>query len=265
MKKNKTDLVPMENLRTLEDNYYDSIDSDPRFSTEVDPTNRYHFSEAQKEFIAYYAQFKNIPLAAKLANIDEDLAISYYNTYNVKMEIRRINLALNHRAFATRMMNIDELGGYLTSLIIGDNVAEADKIGTRDKLQAAKMIMELNKMKQEGISDPDKIIDAVDIQEDLSSLSVDTIQKLLESTKKKDGNRERKEELIEEINDINNGLSAEEINHLKTLPTSELLNILEETNKVIEEKKDKKEEIEEDSDDSIDILKNKIMSLRGEN
>ena len=111
-KKTNQPLVPIESLRTLESDYYDSIDTDPRFSIEVDPLNRYHFSETQKEFITHYVQFKNLPLAAKLADIDEDLAMSYYKNYNIKAEIRRINLALNHRAFATRMMTIDELGGY---------------------------------------------------------------------------------------------------------------------------------------------------------
>ena len=172
-------------------------------------------------------------------------------------------MALNHRAFATRMMTIDELGGYLTSIIIGDNLAEADKIGTRDKLQAAKMIMELNKMKQDGINDPDKIIDATDIQEDLSSLSVEAIQRLIESTKKKDNPaKEEKDGIIEEINEMNhNALTIEELNHLKSLPTSELLIILEETTKVVEEKALQGTEY---VDSTIISLKNKLKATKGD-
>lgn len=229
--------VSYDQLEILEDDYLNKVQVDPRFSIEVDPENHFHFSESQKDFIENYVQFKNVPLAAKLAGIEEELGMSYYKNYNIRMEIRRINLAMHHRAFATKMLDMDEIGGYLTSVLIGENLAEADKIGTRDKIQVAKLLMELNKMKREAIADPSNVIDAVDIQEDLSSLSVDTIQKLLKTSQKPTEDLQKKEEVIEEINETNsNALSSEEINHLKTLSTSELLNILEETNKAMQER-----------------------------
>lgn len=250
-------LLPINDLGVLENGYLDSLETDARYSIEVDPQNRYNFSESQKEFIANYIQFKNVPIAAKLSGIEEELAVSYYNNYSVKAEIRRLNLALYHRAFATKMMGIDEIGGYLTAVLIGENIAEAEKIGTRDKLQVAKMLIDLNKMKQEGMSDPNKIIDAVDIQEDLSNLSVDTIQKLIKSSQKPTTETKEKGELVDEINEANNeGLTVEEINHLKTLPTSELMKILEETNKAMgvqdEENSENQDLTEENSEENED-------------
>lgn len=239
-KKHEEDLVPIDEVDVLEDNYLDKLQTDKRFSIDVDPCDRYHFSDTQKEFIANYVQFKNVPLAAKLTDIDEELAMSYYNSYNVKMEIRRINLALYHRAFATKMMSVDELGGYLTSVIIGENIAEADKIGTRDKMKAVQLIMELHKMKQESMTNPDKIIDAVDIQEDLSNLSVDAIQQLISSSKKVNTKDDKKEEIVNEIDEVNHGLSTEELSHLKSLPTQDLLKMLEETNKAVKESEENK-------------------------
>ena len=264
--KKKVEAVPINKLETVENNYLEKIDTDPRFSIEIDPENRYNFSETQKDFISNYIQFKNVPLAAKLSGIDEDTAVMYYKSYSVKAEIRRINIALYHRAFATRMLTIDEIGGYLTSVLIGENLAEADKIGTRDKMQVIKLMLELTKMKQESFANPDKVIDAVDIQEDLSNLSVDAIQQLINSSKKPKETNEDKNDIVEEINKVNNWLSTEELQHLKTLSTSELLNILEESNKNLnkDNNSSKKEEdkssdlhdkfkklLEEDSDETI--------------
>ena len=118
-------------------------------------------------------------------------------------------------------------------------------------------------MKQDGINDPDKIIDATDIQEDLSSLSVEAIQRLIESTKKKDNPaKEEKDGIIEEINEMNhNALTIEELNHLKSLPTSELLIILEETTKVVEEKALQGTEY---VDSTIISLKNKLKATKGD-
>ena len=158
-RKVKNPKIPIYDIEILEDDYIEKVGTDARFSIEVDPENKYHFSDTQKDFIANYVQFKNVPLAAKLSDIEEELAKSYYNNYNVKAEIRRINLAYQHRACATKMINMDELGGWLTSILFSENVVEADKIGTRDKLQVVKLIMEIQKMKQESIANPDNIID----------------------------------------------------------------------------------------------------------
>ena len=62
-------LLPINDLGVLENGYLDSLETDARYSIEVDPQNRYNFSESQKEFIANYIQFKNVPIAAKLSEI----------------------------------------------------------------------------------------------------------------------------------------------------------------------------------------------------
>ena len=124
--------------------------------------DKYNLSQSQKDFIKYYVNWKNIPLASKMAGIDKDTGLQYYNTYGVKREIDRISLALYHRAFATKMLNLDEIGGYLTSLIMDINVPEADKLNVKDKIGVAKLIAEINEKKQRAIADPSNIID-VDI------------------------------------------------------------------------------------------------------
>ena len=79
---------------------------------------------------------------------------------------------------------------------MGENISEADKIGTRDKMQAMKLMLEINRMKQEAIANPDKVID-YNLQDELNDLSVDAIQHLIATSKKK-----KKVETDEEGNPI---------------------------------------------------------------
>ena len=112
------EVIPYEDLNVLEEGYVEKLDTDIRYSIAIDPEDKYNLSQSQKDFIEFYVQWKNIPLAAKMAGIDKDTAMQYYNTYGVKREIDRISLALYHRQFATKMLNLDEIGGYLTSFTI---------------------------------------------------------------------------------------------------------------------------------------------------
>ena len=224
--------LPIDKLDVLEDDYYNKLETDPKYSIVVDPENKYNMSDTQKEFIANYIEFKNVPLAAKLTDIDEETAKSYFSMYSTKMEIRRINIAMYHRTFATRMLSLDEVGGYLTSLIIGENIAEAEKISTRDKMQAAKMIVEINRMKQEAFVNSN-VIDYNDIQDQFSDLSVDTIKAMLNTSKNRSKANEaqaEQAEIIDEFKENNPFLTNEEITQLKTMPTKDLVNLLEETN-----------------------------------
>lgn len=217
--------VPIDQLTVLEDQYYAKLDTDPKYSINVDPQNHYNMSDTQKEFVANYVQFKNVPLAAKLTGIDEETALDYFNQYSTKMEIRRINLALYHRAFATKMLGWDEIGGWLTSVIMGENIAEGDKIGTRDKMQAAKLLMEINKMKQESIANPDSIID-YNIQDQLDDLSADTIKLMLEAKKKsKNLGNESENSVNEEFAKIYSDTSEDDIKQKRV--AQELLKVNE--------------------------------------
>lgn len=172
-----------ETFKVLEEGYYEKLDTDKKYSLEVDPFGKYKLSETHREFIANYARFQNIPIAAKITGIDEETALDYFNSYATKVELRRINLALYHRAFATKMLNLDEVGGYLTSIIIGENIADAEKITTKDKLSAAKMILDIHKMKQEGLNNPDNIID-IDVSAQLKDLSAETLKAMLDTSER---------------------------------------------------------------------------------
>ena len=193
------------------------LNSNPEFSLEVDPLNKYNMSETQKTFIKNYVEFKSIPLAAELTGINTDLAKSYFTSYASQQEIRRINRAMYQKQFSTKLLSIDEIGGYLSSLITDENVPTGDRVKTMDKVRIAQMLIDLQIYKKDAIDNPDAIMD-VDIETDLKNMSVKSIKRLLnEKTNPK------KEEPKA------NNLSPEEEAFLKTLSTKELLELMNET------------------------------------
>ena len=67
--------VPFNELSVLDKSYLKRLDEDKRYSLEIDPYNLYEFDDVHKQFIYYYVQHRNVPLAAKLAGINENKGI----------------------------------------------------------------------------------------------------------------------------------------------------------------------------------------------
>ena len=202
--------------------YAKSIEEDVKYSLEIDPTNKYSMSEQQKEFLSNYIQFKNIQMAADLSRIDLDTAKAYFISYAGQQEIRRINKAMYQRQFATKLLSIDEIGGWLSSLLTDENVPLTDRLKSTDKLKVAQMIIDLNAYKQNVIENPDVLMHA-NIEEDIRNLSISSIRQLLDASKK----TADKKDVDEALNLA--GLSPEETAYLKTLPTKDLLELINDT------------------------------------
>ena len=215
--------VATTDVQELQTQYINELETNPEFSLEVDPTNKYRMTKDQKEFIRHYVQFKNVVLACQLAGIDEKQGRAYYLAYSSQQEIRRINMAMYHRQFSAKLLNLDEIGGYLTSLLT-DQVPMADRLESKDKLKVAQMIIDLNELKRSALSDP-TVIDTVEVSEQIKDLSVKSIKQLI-SASHDTGPDKEKDGIIEQLDDENN-LSGEEIAYLKTLPTEELLQLVE--------------------------------------
>ena len=213
----------------LQQAYMEDLDVNPQYSLEVDPENKYHMSDKQKEFIRHYVNFKSIATAAEVAGIDMDVAKSYFVSFQSQSEIRRINLALYQRQFANRLLNLDEIGGYLTSLITDENVPLGDQLKTIDKLKVVQMLIDLNKTKIESLRNPTTIM-AQDLDIEIKNLSIQTIQQLLKA---------EKQPKVVGTGEFAEILSPEENAYLSTLSNKELLSLIDKKNK--ENKNDKQE------------------------
>lgn len=219
-----------QNLKLIEDenNKFTAeltheLNENPEFSLDVDPTNKYSMSDAQKTFVKNYCEFKSIPIAADLTDIDLGVAKSYFMSYASQQEIRRINRAMYQKQFSSKLLSIDEISSYLSSLITDENVPIGDRVKTMDKVKIAGMLIDLQIYKHDAINNPQNIID-VNIEDEIKNLSVNSIKNLLAQK-----NNETKDKTSLD------GLFPEEEAYLKTLPAKELLQII---NNTTGEKKD---------------------------
>lgn len=223
-KENLYDNLMTEEFKQKQIEYLDTIKNNPQYSLIVDPENKYNLTLQQKEFIGLYCEFKNVQLAAMMSNLELEEAMTLYSSYPCQQEIRRINLAMYQTQFANKLISLNELGGYLTSLLC-DAVPSGDKLSPSDKLKVAQLILDLNKTLKET---PNEVKDIIDIPIDtqIKDLSIKSIKALLEANKNKDKIKEEKEKIIESFENFDN-FSQEEISFLNTLSTKELLDLLD--------------------------------------
>lgn len=223
-----------QDTQALQAAHKEELETNPKYSLEVDPENKYGMSDLQKTFVKHYVEFKNVNTAAELTGIDQEIAKQYFIAYSSQQEIRRINLALYQRQFANRLITLDEIGGYLTSLLTGENVPLGDQLKINDKLRVVQMLIDLNKFKAGAIQDP-TVVMARDINVQLKNLSVTTIRQLIKTKATMD----EKQDVIE-VFDENSTLTPEEQAYLSTLPTDQLLELIEQTNNEGDENHDTK-------------------------
>lgn len=222
MKKKKPEKETIDyNVVSLQREYIDELKNNPLYSLEIDPLNKYDFSENEKKFIENYVQYKSILACSTYMGITTEEANKIYASYNVQKEIRRIHSALYQRQFANKLLDLDDIGGYLTSLLTDDFIPIADRLSTQDKLKVVDLLIKINQMKANGFVKPEIIIEK-DINEELKELSVDAIKQLLIQK----SNRNEKVKLISEF-DKDNILTPEEKSYLETLSVKELLKLLD--------------------------------------
>lgn len=237
-RKKKITYENIEKTDEISKQYIDEVNNNIVFSLQVDPENKYNMPEEQKRFIAYYIQYRNISTAGMLANIDLHLATSYLMAYSTQQEIQRINKAIIQRQFATKLASLDNIGGWLTSLLT-DDVVEGDKINSKEKIKVAQMLIDLHKLKAESLMSPQTLIQK-DVNVELKDLSIETIKKLIYN----DEQIEKKKEAIEKLKEERE-MSYEDIEYLKTLDTETLLKFIEDLQEKKEE--DTNEEVRNDN------------------
>lgn len=241
-KKKKQELIPAIHEDTLGMNYLGSLEEDDKYTTDVDPTGFYQMSNDHKKFVELYVEHNNLVQVATIMEIEPSQAKSYFIRYSTQKEIKRINAALYHRRVATNIIGFEEIGSFLSSWLIGQDVTEADALKKGEKLQVVRLLMDWHKTMREIVEKPEMITTQT-IEEEIKELSVANIQQLIntksklmqKSTELKDAKEAgsdvdeelTKEELIEQV--VNDDeLTTDELAYLNTLSVAELLKILKE-------------------------------------
>ena len=175
MSKNKQE----KNLGML---YLEDLSNDKRYSLSVDPENKYNLTEEHKKFIELYAQYNDLSYVCNMLDIELYNAKDYLLRYSTQYELRRLNLARYHRQIATRIISYQDLGSYLSSWLIGDNIPEKDQLKRSEKLDLVKIMMQWHKGMQDFYNEPSNIIEAT-AEEELEQLKVADIRELIQRKK----------------------------------------------------------------------------------
>lgn len=201
------------------------LDSDPFYSLAVDPTGELNMSKEAKDFTKWYIQHRNIPVAAQLAELDIDEAMLIYKSDKCQAEILRINNAMKMRQLNNNMLTVDQIGSMLTAFVM-DQVPEADRLSTKDKMTALGQLLDINAKKQQILEEADDE-EIIDVSDDVENLSVDAIKNLLNKSKSKDTENDEKERLINVI-DEDSMLSNDDLKYLRSLSVADLRKLVKE-------------------------------------
>lgn len=236
-----TSSAMQEDLSRLGDEFQVAIRTDPKYSLMIDPEGKYNFSQKDKDFIQWMIQYKNVQFVSTIMmNIPIEEGVEMYKRYDVQTEIKRLNMAYYARRFATKMADLEQLGGYLTSGLTDENIPVADRWSAKEKLTATKMLISLNMMKGKAFDSP-QVVEVVEIQKDLDKLSPNELKQLIEYTADEDP---EKDKLIQVI-DPNGDLTMEELKNLRTMPLEELKKLAATIVGAIDEEESEDEEDEE--------------------
>lgn len=196
-------------------------------SLNIDSNKKYGLADIQKEFIKYYIEFKNIPLVAQFIGINEAEAVEIFKGYGVQEEIKRINRELYQKRFKNKMLSLDELGSYVSSLIVGEDTPLNEQLNKKEKLDATKLLLNIYELKNKAIENPaDLNYYDVSTEDEIKKLSLSSIKSLLNEKDKED----KKDELVKQI-DKDGLLTLEDKALLKGLNTEELITLLNDINK----------------------------------
>lgn len=205
------------------------LEENPKYSLDPDPTGELGMTPQEKNFTRWYVQHRNIAVASQLAEISVEDGMSIYRSFACQAELRRIDMAWKLRQLNTSTMNLEQIGSVLTSYVL-DQSPEADKLSTKDKMAAMKMIMDIHALKQKVIEEATPI-DAVDIEAQIKDMSADALKSLIEQTKTLDTETDEKEDLIKKIDD-ESMLSNDDLHYLRSLSVNDLKQLIDDQTEI---------------------------------
>lgn len=205
----------------------DYVNDQKAYSLEVDPDDKYHFTEKERAFVYMMAEYKNLSVVASMMEISPSEAKAMMSNVYVMEELRRLNLAFFHRRIAVRAMSVDEMASWLTSLISDESVPLGDQLTSKEKVKVAALLLDTQKFLTEVYRNP-VVFDATaneSLEDKISQLSVGEIKKLLyEETKKSkvEETIDRHDRKAYALDPERTFLMPEEKMTLDTLPESQL-------------------------------------------
>lgn len=184
------------------------------------------FTNDERSFILLWLEYKNIVVVASMMGIDNEAAQNMLANYNIRQEINRLTKIQTQKRFATKMISVDQIESYLSSMITDENVSFVDRLSSKEKLDAIKLLMSVKEFKSNMVANPSEVID-VSLDDTIKNMSINSIKSLLNS--KKDNNNRKA--LVDNLSALESDLNADDVADLQNMSTEELLKIVDKLNK----------------------------------
>lgn len=136
-----------EALRSLDEDCEEFREYASSLEFHIDAQNEYFMTDIQKEFVFLYTQYHDPFVVGEMLHLTLEETFEVWSNYYVKRALEQLGKIMFYKQLAVKLDSIDELGGYLTSLLTDQNIPECDKLSPKEKLSICDLIIKLNEYK----------------------------------------------------------------------------------------------------------------------
>ena len=145
----------------------------------IDQKYRLQLSPEYIDFINIFYQNNDLRLTQQLLNIKPENLVNFYKDPRTNYIINILNKNKTKEIFKKKMMSLEELGSFLTNRILDTNTVEKDKFSTKDVLEASKVLIDIHKLINSYMEQPQMLNNYTVVQNQFDNLSVNEIKDLL--------------------------------------------------------------------------------------
>lgn len=133
--------------------------NDPEYSTEVDPQNKLGFTGQQRNFITMYIQYNDVGMMLASGFTMDDIT-TLRSTPKIWNECQRIEKAIVAHRLVGKVLSLDELAAFLSSMVMGIGLPAHERLTPNAKLQAIRLLFEYVALS----SKPDALFNAIEVE-----------------------------------------------------------------------------------------------------
>lgn len=141
-------------------------------------------SPLQKDFLFIFFQTNSLTTTKNYLNISLEDVVKIYKDPLIQDILRILQLHRHREIFKMKMLNLEEIGSYLSNQLLDLNLGEADRLTPKEKLEATKLLLDVHTKLNNSIQNPIELDSYQILDMQLKNLSISTIKSLLNSDKK---------------------------------------------------------------------------------
>lgn len=136
-----------EALRDLDNKCEEYKEDVSSLEFHINSQDEYFMTDIQKEFVLLYSQYHDPFVVGDMLQLTREETVEVWSNYYVKRALEELGRIMFHKQIIAKLDSIDELGGYLTSLLTDQDIPQCDKLSPKDKLAVCRLIIQLNEFK----------------------------------------------------------------------------------------------------------------------